>query len=68
MLDEKLSTYPFMFPELIYNYWLNNIRKEEPGLILGERSITIFAIPLEFVTMINDEYAKKVKNFNDLTK
>ena len=69
-LDRILATYPFMFPSEIYNVWRQRIQTHEAGFYLGpgEDIRPVYSIPLEFRDMINEEYDRRVKLYNELLK
>jgi hypothetical protein len=82
-LDEIVTSYPFMFSEEINTYWQNNIRNLETQQGLKVDVMTFlrggspfaastyvdeYHIPLEFATIFNSAYKKKVQSYNELLK
>ena len=78
-LDLIMSTYPFMFPQKIIDYWKNNIQNlnsktdvETPlnsffnSNTVNSHFFDIFEIPLEFINLFRDEYKRKIENLNTL--
>jgi hypothetical protein len=80
-LDKIMSRYPFMFSQNIRQYWQNNIRTLESkeafkidtikylsgsGPFGASQSYEEYQIPLEFVNIFNDEYNKKIQNYDIL--
>jgi len=62
-LDEILSTYPFMFPSEIFEYWRNKIQGIKKSRRYGGSS---HGIPVEFRDMINKEYDVRRIRYNKL--
>lgn len=78
-LDLLISTYPFMFPQNIIDYWKTKIFVLKPTMgIEGQKYshtsswatsinfVDMYDIPLEFVALFNDEYKKRINQLNDL--
>ena len=76
-LDNIFATYPFMFPIKIYDAWQNKIQNVDSqgtktkavGITGNQRDFRIiryYSIPLEFNNMINEEYDRRVKRYNEL--
>jgi hypothetical protein len=79
-MDERLSTYFYMFPANLADYWVKNLQKTKPtmsndplagahDLIRGNFSVAsglidVYKIPLEFVQMFKTEYAVRVQKMN----
>lgn len=73
-LDSIFATYPFMFEPMIYNLWREKIQKLESSsfrvmpLRDGLKQIPLYHIPEQFRNRLNDEYDRKVKEYNKLLK
>ena len=67
-LDNIMATYPFMFPFEIYDYWRKNVQKTLP--IVGGTNLEPvgYKIYIEFRDLINKEYDRRVKEYNELLK
>jgi len=74
-MDEIISTYSFMFPKEIIDYWNKNIKDLEIKLgTMGRKQLipnfnfgyNEYHIPIEFVQMMKIEYSKRVERFNKL--
>jgi hypothetical protein len=69
-LDEIMATYPFMFPPQINDMWRDKIRTLGSTLETDNLKPTGYGINLgvyvEFRNLINEEYARKVKNYHDI--
>jgi hypothetical protein len=75
-IDGIMATYPFMFSSQIYDFWQQKIRNLEslfesssdgsPGEINFD--VYIKDVYTELKNLINAEYAKKVKDYNELAK
>jgi len=66
-LDEIISTFPYMFPSEIYNFWKDNIRDVE-WIQMITSPIKWAKLPIKFRDMINKEYDKRVTSHNKLLK
>lgn len=69
LLDEKFSTYPFMFPSIVYDLWQKKIRSLKHSSIhldANDLVVGLYSIPLDFVSKINEEYVHRVKSLKKL--
>ena len=68
-LDEIVARYPYVFPDKIYSFWQDTIRNLKPAFLDGhELTPSYYEIPLTFRDMINEEYDRRVKKYNELLK
>ncbi len=68
-LDEIMATYPFMFPQEINDMWRDKVRTIGSKIdtdTIRQTSLDIMGVYVEFRTLINEEYARKVKNYREL--
>jgi len=66
LLDKTMATYPFMFPSEIYDYWRQNIQNLGPYAYTSNLQPAGYEIYMEFRDKINEEYDRKVKEYNEL--
>ena len=69
-IDEIMATYPFMFSPKVYSFWQEKIRNlqaqiKDSNLDSLDGSIDL-KVYVEFGTLINEEYAQRVKRYHDL--
>jgi len=67
-LDKIMATYPFMFPSEIYDYWRKNVQKAMPYVDTTNLQPVGYEIYKEFRDKINEEYDRRVKEYNELLK
>jgi len=69
-INEIFATYPFMFSQPLYEFWQERIRHYEQTDKSSSLSQEDFNIDLsgykELRNIINEEYAKRVKRYNEL--
>jgi hypothetical protein len=69
-LDEIMATYPFMFPQKINDMWRDKVRtigsKIDTSTLKPTGYIIDMGVYVEFRNLINEEYARKVKNYREL--
>jgi hypothetical protein len=58
-LDLILSTYPFMFPKEIKEYWRDNVQRKV--FVVAE-----YHVPFEFRKKMNTEYDSRIKRYEKL--
>jgi hypothetical protein len=58
-LDLIVSTYPFMFPREIKEYWRDNVQRKV--VIVAE-----YHVPFEFRKKVNTEYDSRIKRYEKL--
>ena len=69
-LDDIIATHPFMFSSETYGLWRSQIQNLDPEIQLspGPETSVWYDIPPEFRDRINEEYDRRVKEYNQLLK
>ncbi len=69
-LDEIMATYPFMFSDAANNLWQEKIRNLASNLVVSDLKSAGYnnnlKVYLELRDLINEEYARKTKNYREL--
>ena len=68
-LDKIMTTYPFVFPKDLYEFWKEKIHNIEDENVRDPATMTRCVEDLDkFRIMLNEEYGNKVESYNKLLR